>query len=127
MVEIFLQSGLNEFSLLVEQITFCSHNQFVFSLQFFQNIFHHIEIVSEKNEHEYQKLIKHLDIQPSEFLMIGNSLKSDIIPVLNIGGHAFHVPFYTTWEFEKVDKNIDHPNFKELENVKELLKYLETN
>ena len=89
-----------------------------------EEYFHHIEIVSEKNDHEYQKLIKHLDIKPSEFLMIGNSLKSDILPVLNIGGHAFHVPYHTTWEYERVDKNIDHPNFKELETVKDVLKYL---
>jgi putative hydrolase of the HAD superfamily len=89
-----------------------------------EEYFHHIEIVSEKNEHEYKKLVRHLDINPSEFLMIGNSLKSDILPVLNIGGHAYHVPFHTTWEYEKIEKNIDHPNFKELENVREVLNYL---
>src|SRR3978361_502891 len=50
--------------------------------------FHHIEVMSEKGEEDYLKLIKHLDIRPDEFLMIGNSLKSDVIPVLNIGGHA---------------------------------------
>ena len=89
-----------------------------------EEYFHHIEIVSDKNEHEYQKLMKHLDIEPREFLMIGNSLKSDILPVLNIGGHAFHVPFYTTWEYEKIEKNIEHANLRELENVKEVLEHL---
>lgn len=86
--------------------------------------FHHIEIVSEKKEPEYQKLIRHLDIDPSEFLMIGNSLKSDILPVLNIGGYGFHVPFHTTWELEKVEKNIEHPNFRELTNIRETLQYI---
>ena len=86
--------------------------------------FHHIEIVSEKQEPEYRKLIKHLDIQPNEFLMIGNSLKSDILPVLNIGGHGFHVPFHTTWEHEKVEINIDHENFKSLGNITEVLDYI---
>lgn len=86
--------------------------------------FHHIEIVSEKQEPEYRKLIKHLDIQPNEFLMIGNSLKSDILPVLNIGGHGFHVPFHTTWEHEKIDANIDHQNFKSLSSIREVLDYI---
>lgn len=86
--------------------------------------FHHIEIVSDKKEAEYMKLIKHLDIEPSEFLMIGNSLKSDILPVLNIGGHGFHVPYHTTWAFETVDKHIEHLNFKELKNIKEVLNYV---
>jgi putative hydrolase of the HAD superfamily len=55
------------------------------------NYFHHIEIVSDKNESEYRKLIRHLDIEPAQFLMIGNSLRSDILPVLNVGGHGIHV------------------------------------
>jgi len=83
--------------------------------------FHHIEIMSEKKEEDYQKLIRHLDIKPSEFLMIGNSIKSDVLPVLNIGGHGFHVPYHTTWAHEKVDMNLDHPNFKQLVTIKELL------
>lgn len=86
--------------------------------------FHHIEIVSEKQEPEYRKLIKHLDIQPHEFLMIGNSLKSDVLPVLNIGGHGFHVPFHTTWEHEKVEAVIEHENFKQLTNIREVLEYI---
>ncbi|MEM9675239.1 MAG: HAD family hydrolase [Cyclobacteriaceae bacterium] len=86
--------------------------------------FHHIEIVSEKKEPNYEKLIQHLDIPPQEFLMIGNSLKSDIMPVLNLGGHAFHVPYHTTWAYEKVDSKIDHPQFRQLTNISEALKYL---
>ena len=86
--------------------------------------FHHIEIVSEKQEPEYRKLIKHLDIQPHQFLMIGNSLKSDILPVLNIGGHGFHVPFHTTWEHEKAEINMDHVNFKQLSDIREVLNYI---
>ena len=86
-----------------------------------EKYFHHIEIVSEKKEPEYQKLIKHLDIPPEHFLMIGNSLKSDVIPVLNLGGHAFHVPFHTTWEYEKVESNIDHPNFRKLSSIREVI------
>jgi putative hydrolase of the HAD superfamily len=86
--------------------------------------FHHIEIVSEKKEKEYVKLIKHLDVPPHEFLMIGNSLKSDILPVLNIGGHGFHVPFHTTWEHERVEGSIEHINFLQLSGVREVLNHL---
>ena len=89
-----------------------------------EKYFHHIEIVSDKKEKEYRKLIKHLDIQPEAFLMIGNSLKSDILPVLNIGAHGIHVPFHTTWEHERIDTKIDHPHFRQLEQVKEVLDYL---
>ncbi|MEM1135595.1 MAG: HAD family hydrolase [Bacteroidota bacterium] len=89
-----------------------------------EKYFHHIEIVSEKKEKEYQKLINHLDIQPEEFLMVGNSLKSDILPVLSLGAYGFHIPFHTTWEHEKIEIRIDNPNFRQLNNVKEVLDYL---
>ena len=66
--------------------------------------FSHIEIMSEKDESGYRSLIERLQIAPDKFLMVGNSLKSDIIPVLKIGGYAAYIPFYTTWEHEKADK-----------------------
>lgn len=89
-----------------------------------ERYFHHIEIVSEKQESEYRKLIKHLDSTPEEFLMVGNSLKSDIIPVLAIGGHGFHVPFHMTWAHETVDYQVEHANFKQLTSIREVLSYL---
>jgi len=89
-----------------------------------QKYFHHVEIVSEKNETDYQRILNQLEIEAHEFLMIGNSLKSDIIPVLNVGGHAFHIPFHTTWELEKVDDEIDHPMFKELKTISEVLNHV---
>jgi len=66
------------------------------------NYFHHIEVLSDKKEANYSKLLNHLDINPSEFLMIGNSLKSDVLPLVNIKAHAIHVPFHTTWAHEEV-------------------------
>ena len=65
--------------------------------------FHHIEVLSDKQEANYSNLLNHLDIKPSEFLMIGNSLKSDILPIINIKAKAIHVPFHTTWLHEQVD------------------------
>ena len=69
------------------------------------NYFHHIEVLSDKKEANYAKLLTHLDIKPSEFLMIGNSLKSDILPLINIGAEAIHIPFHTTWAHEEVTVN----------------------
>ncbi|OOQ59703.1 HAD family hydrolase [Mucilaginibacter pedocola] len=86
--------------------------------------FHHIEIMSEKDDANYLKLLKHLDIQPSELLMIGNSLKSDILPVLNIGGYAVHVPYHITWAHEQIEDSIDNERFKSIERIKEVLELL---
>jgi putative hydrolase of the HAD superfamily len=86
--------------------------------------FHHIEVMADKQEINYQKLLKRLEIEPQEFFMIGNSLKSDVLPVLAIGGHAVHIPFHTTWEHEKISHKVAHPNFKTLEKITDVLKLL---
>lgn len=87
--------------------------------------FHHIEVMSDKQEIDYQKLVKRLDIHPSEFLMIGNSLKSDVLPVLGIGGHAIHIPFHTTWAHERIDHKVEHANFRDFEKITDVLAHLE--
>jgi putative hydrolase of the HAD superfamily len=86
--------------------------------------FHHIEIVSDKTEKQYQKLVSHLDISATEFLMVGNSIKSDILPVLAIGGHGFHIPFHTTWAHETVKEPVEHKNFRLLSSAIEMLDLL---
>jgi putative hydrolase of the HAD superfamily len=86
--------------------------------------FHHIEVMSDKKEKDYEDLLKRLEIKAEEFFMIGNSLKSDVLPVLNIGGHAVHIPFHTTWEHEKISHKVEHPNFKALEKITEILPIL---
>lgn len=87
--------------------------------------FHHIEIMSEKKVSDYAKLLKHLDCKPEHFLMIGNSIKSDIMPVLELGGHAIHVPYHTTWEYEKVDIKINDLKFFEAETIQQVSEFLE--
>lgn len=89
-----------------------------------EHYFHHIEIMSEKKEADYQKLLKHLDIQPTEFMMLGNSLKSDVLPVLELGGHAVHIPYHTTWAHETIDSTIEHKNFRQVSSIKEVLSFL---
>lgn len=86
-----------------------------------EHFFHHIEIMSDKQEADYLKLIKHLDLHPSEFMMIGNSLKSDVLPVLAVGGHAVHIPYHTTWAHEVVEDSVQHSNFRHFENLKDIL------
>lgn len=61
-----------------------------------------IEVVSEKKESVYSKLFSKYNIVPEELLMVGNSLKSDILPVCQAGGHAVHIPFHTTWSHEEL-------------------------
>jgi putative hydrolase of the HAD superfamily len=89
-----------------------------------QEYFHHIEIMSDKKESDYLKLLKHLDCQPENFLMLGNSIKSDILPVLGIGGFAAHIPYHVTWSHEQHDLTLEHPNFMELERINDILNYL---
>ncbi len=83
--------------------------------------FHHIEVMSDKQEINYMHLLKRLEIEPNEFLMIGNSLKSDVLPVLAIDGFAVHVPFHTTWAHEKIDHKVEHNNFFEFKKITEIL------
>lgn len=86
--------------------------------------FHHIEVMSDKQEKDYSDLVKRLDIQPSQFLMIGNSLKSDVLPVLGIGGHAIHIPFHTTWAHERIDHKVEHPKFRDFGRISEIMSLL---
>ncbi len=87
--------------------------------------FHHIEVMSDKKEKDYLKLIKHLDIEPSELLMIGNSLKSDVLPLIKVGATAIHVPFHTTWAHEEVTtESFSKNEYYTLPNIKDVLQLM---
>jgi putative hydrolase of the HAD superfamily len=88
------------------------------------DVFDHIEIMSDKQEADYRDLIKRLGIEPENFLMVGNSLKSDVLPVLVAGGKAIHIPFHTTWVHELTVNGDGEIIYKELENIKEILNLL---
>ena len=66
-------------------------------------LFWRVEILSEKDEASYRRVLTRHGVQPAEFVMVGNSLKSDILPVLDIGARAVHVPYHLLWEHEQVD------------------------
>jgi putative hydrolase of the HAD superfamily len=88
--------------------------------------FHHIEIMSDKKVSDYKKLLKHLDCKAESFLMIGNSIKSDVLPVLELGGTAIHVPFHITWIHEEVSHTIQHPDFHQVDNISKVIEVLKS-
>ena len=86
--------------------------------------FHHVEVLSDKKEKNYSDLLEHLQISPSEFLMIGNSLKSDVLPLVEIGARAIHVPFHTTWEHEEVKEPIENNGYMTISTLTDILEYV---
>jgi putative hydrolase of the HAD superfamily len=86
--------------------------------------FHHVEVLSDKKEENYLHLLAHLEIDVSEFLMIGNSLKSDVLPLLNIGAQAVHVPFHTTWKHEQVTIQKNDYKYLKINKLSDILEYL---
>lgn len=86
--------------------------------------FHHIEVMSDKRAVDYSKLLQRIEIRPDELMMIGNSLRSDVLPVLEIGGYACHIPFHTTWAHEQVEHEVEHENFRSLEKITDILPIL---
>ncbi len=65
--------------------------------------FAHVEIVSDKTVEVYRRLLAQHGVEPARFLMVGNSLRSDILPVTALGGHAVYIPYHTTWAHEAAD------------------------
>ncbi|RUA12839.1 MAG: HAD family hydrolase [Flavobacteriia bacterium] len=86
--------------------------------------FHHIEILSDKKTENYQSLLDRLEIKKSEFLMVGNSLKSDVLPLLKIGTQAIHIPFHTTWIHEEVKDHQNNGDYRSFTRLKDILTYL---
>lgn len=87
--------------------------------------FDHVEVMSDKKTQDYQRLLKNVRYTPNQFLMIGNSLKSDILPVIELGGQAAHVPYHLTWEHEIVDSDtLDKSRFISIARITDILPYL---
>ncbi|MDQ8179897.1 HAD family hydrolase [Pelagicoccus sp. SDUM812005] len=83
--------------------------------------FKHIEVVSNKNSEDYARIFRRHGIEPSQVLMVGNSLKSDILPVLELGGYGVHIPYHLTWEHERVETvPNEHSKFHEIASIKQL-------
>ena len=82
------------------------------------HLFDRVGVVLEKDTETYQRLLSEWSIDPTGFAMVGNSVPSDVLPVLALGGRAVHIPYHLTWEHETVDAS-DH-EFPVLESIVEL-------
>lgn len=67
------------------------------------SLFSAIEVVSEKDEATYARILRRYHVQPADFVMVGNSIRSDILPVIALGARAIHIPYEITWELEKAE------------------------
>ena len=85
--------------------------------------FHHCEVMENKDEKNYLELCAKHDIEPSELLMIGNSVKSDIAPVVNIGGVAINTPHEITWVHEMMDMP-ESERIIIVDGIRDVLKHL---
>jgi len=85
--------------------------------------FDDVEITSDKSQREFLALCEHQSIHPSQLMMIGNSLKSDIAPALAIGARAIHIPFHVTWQLEHFE-DFDHERLIKIEHFSEVLNYV---
>ncbi|RYU83206.1 HAD family hydrolase [Hymenobacter persicinus] len=86
------------------------------------DLFDHVEVVSEKNEATYRRLLTRYNATPEEFVMVGNSLKSDILPVARLGLRAVHVPYHANWIFEHVDPaQLAGLDFHTVQDVRQVL------
>jgi putative hydrolase of the HAD superfamily len=82
------------------------------------DMFTRVEIVSEKNAATYERIIRKCDVDPQRFLMVGDSVKSDILPVIETGGLAVHIPSQTTWMHERVpETHLQRTEYVQLEHI----------
>lgn len=123
-VELVLQSLSKKYKLVVATKGDLLDQERKLKKSGIDHYFHHTEIMSDKQERGYAKLTKHLEIKSEEFMMIGNSIKSDVLPVLAVGGHAVHVPYHTTWAHEKVEHNIQQEKFRVINTLTDILPIL---
>ncbi len=84
-----------------------------------------VEILSEKNAESYRGVLKRRGIKPEEFVMAGNSLRSDVLPVLQLGGRAVHIPYHVTWHHEEVpEESLPRQGWVRIESIAELRRVL---
>ena len=87
--------------------------------------FDDVVVMSDKKEVDYKKILKRLNIKAPELLMIGNSLRSDVLPLIKIKASAIHIPFHTTWIHETVsEEEISSLDYKTIKSIKDILSFL---
>jgi putative hydrolase of the HAD superfamily len=90
------------------------------------DLFFGVEILSEKDVETYRGVFRRRGIRPEEFVMVGNSLRSDVVPVVTLGGRAVHIPYVVTWEHEHVaDEDLPKDGWRRIAIIRELPSVLE--
>jgi putative hydrolase of the HAD superfamily len=84
-----------------------------------------VEVVSEKDEATYRRVLARHRVDPSGFVMVGNSVRSDVLPILELGGRAVHVPYHVTWVLEQVEPDPERHDFPVLDSIRDLPACLE--
>ncbi|MCC6830521.1 MAG: HAD family hydrolase [Thermoleophilia bacterium] len=82
--------------------------------------FERIEIVAEKDVVTYARVLARMGVAPAAFCMVGNSVKSDVLPVLEIGGAGVHVPYHVTWALEHAEVELGHPRMAGVAGIREV-------
>ena len=122
-VEETLQALQGHYTLVVATKGDLTEQLYKYRLSGLAKYFHHCEVMENKDEKNYLELAAKNNLQPEQILMIGNSVKSDIAPVVNIGGMAFHTPHEVIWVHEMMDMP-QSDRIIELNNIREVLDYL---
>jgi len=84
------------------------------------DLFERIEIVAEKDVATYTRVLARMGVAPAAFCMVGNSVKSDILPVLEIGGAGIHVPYHVTWALEHAEVELGHPRMAGVAGIRQV-------
>jgi putative hydrolase of the HAD superfamily len=79
-----------------------------------------VEVVSEKDEATYRRVLARNRVDPASFVMVGNSVRNDVLPVLEVGGRAVHVPYHVTWVLEQAEPDPERHDFPVLESIRDL-------
>lgn len=122
-VEDVLQALQGHYTLIVATKGDLTEQMNKFRISGLAKYFHHCEVMENKNEKNYLELAAKNNLQPEQILMIGNSVKSDIVPVVNIGGVALHTPHEVVWVHEMMDMP-QSERIIELNNIREVLDFL---
>ena len=122
-VEETLQALQGHYTLVVATKGDLTEQLYKYRLSGLAKYFHHCEVMENKDEKNYLELAAKNNLQPEQILMIGNSVKSDIAPVVNIGGLAFHTPHEVIWVHEMMDMP-QSDRIIELNNIREVLDHL---
>lgn len=84
------------------------------------DLFDRVDIVAEKDPATYARILDAEGVDPERFCMVGNSVRSDIAPVLELGGWAIHVPYHVTWEMEHAEVDPEHPRLARVASLREV-------